>query len=55
MLLLVLDPVLTIMGAAHTLPYAHEYGMIMFLGTILFVLPNAMYGILRAEGDVKMM
>ena len=53
MLLLVLDPVLTIMGAAHTLPYAHEYGMIMFLGTILFVLPNAMYGILRAEGDVK--
>lgn len=53
MLLLVLDPVLTIMGAAHTLQYAHEYGMIMFLGTILFVLPNAMYGILRAEGDVK--
>ena len=42
-----------LMGAAHTLTYAHEYGMIMFLGTILFVLPNAMYGILRAEGDVK--
>ena len=53
LLLLVLDPVLTIMGAAHTLPYAHEYGVIMFMGTILFVLPNAMYGILRAEGDVK--
>ena len=52
-LLLILDPVLIIMGAAHTLPYAHEYGMVMFLGTILFVLPNAMYGILRAEGDVK--
>lgn len=53
LLLLVLKPLVTIMGAADTLSYAMDYGQIMFAGSILFVLPNAMYGILRAEGDVN--
>ncbi|RAP51692.1 MAG: MATE family efflux transporter [Methanosphaera sp. rholeuAM270] len=52
-LLLVLDPLVTLMGAGNTLNYALSYGNIMFGGAIFFVLPNAMYGILRAEGDVN--
>ena len=41
------------MGAAGTTSYALSYANVLFTGTILFVLPNAMYGILRAEGDVN--
>lgn len=51
-LLILMEPVLIVMGAGQTLSYATEYGTIMFAGTVLFVLPNSMYGILRAEGDV---
>ncbi len=53
LLLLALKPLVTMMGAGNTLNYALDYGQIMFAGSILFVLPNAMYGILRAEGDVN--
>lgn len=53
LLLLALQPLVTAMGAGNTLNYAMEYGLIMFGGSILFILPNAMYGILRAEGDVN--
>lgn len=52
-LLLLLEPLMTLMGAGDTLNYALDYGNIMFAGSLLFVLPNAMYGILRAEGDVN--
>ncbi len=52
-LLLVLEPLLIFMGAADTTKYAMDYGLIIFSGSLLFVLPNAMYGILRAEGDVN--
>lgn len=52
-LLLLLEPLVTLMGAGNTLSYALDYGNIMFAGSLLFVLPNAMYGILRAEGDVN--
>lgn len=53
LLLLILNPLCMAMGAGATLPYALSYGNIMFAGAIFFVLPNAMYGILRAEGDVN--
>ena len=52
-LLLILNPLLNMMGAGSTTSYALDYGNIMFGGAIFFVLPNAMYGILRAEGDVN--
>lgn len=50
--LLLQDFMLTSMGAGHTIGYADEYGTIMFSGAILFILPNVIYGILRAEGAV---
>ena len=49
----VLEPVVVAMGAGNTLDFAMSYGSVIFSGAILFVLPNAMYGILRAEGDVN--
>ncbi len=52
-LLTILEPLCVAMGAGNTLKYALSYGSIMFAGAIFFVLPNAMYGILRAEGDVN--
>lgn len=52
-LLLILKPLVLAMGADKTINYALDYGNIMFAGAIFFVLPNAMYGILRAEGDVN--
>lgn len=53
LLLAVLNPLLQVMGAGSTTGYALDYGNLMFGGAIFFVLPNAMYGILRAEGDVN--
>ena len=53
LLLLILNPLLSFMGAGSTTSYALDYGNLMFGGAIFFVLPNAMYGILRAEGDVN--
>ena len=52
-LLMALEPLVVAMGAGNTLSYAMSYGNIIFGGAIFFVLPNAMYGILRAEGDVN--
>lgn len=52
-LLAVLHPLLNFMNAGITTGYALDYGNIMFAGAIFFILPNAMYGILRAEGDVN--
>ncbi len=51
-LLSLLDPILIGLGAGKTLGYAKTYGGIIFTGSIFMLLPNAMYGILRAEGDV---
>lgn len=51
-LLALQEPILVAMGAGKTIGYAEQYGTVMFTGAILFILPNAMYGILRAEGDV---
>lgn len=53
LLLLILKPLMVNMGAGNTLDYALSYGNIIFTGAILFILPNSMYGILRAEGDVN--
>lgn len=52
-LLAILRPLVVAMGAGDTLDFALSYGNIIFTGAILFILPNAMYGILRAEGDVN--
>lgn len=52
LLLSLQDFMLTSMGAGYTISYAEEYGTIMFTGAILFILPNVVYGILRAEGAV---
>ncbi len=41
------------MGAGSTIGYALEYGNIIVLGSVFVILSNAIYGILRGEGDAK--
>lgn len=55
MLLLValLEPILVAFGASAVLRYALEYGRIVFLGTVFFLLVQMSYAILRAEGDTR--
>lgn len=48
-----LRPILVYMGAGSTIGYALEYGNIIVLGSVFVILSNAMYGILRGEGDAK--
>lgn len=49
-----LKPILIMMGASGAnLDYACEYGIVYFLGSVLIILPNALYGIFRAEGDAN--
>lgn len=51
LLLIFLNPILTIMGAGQTIGYATDYGYIILAGSILIILSNALYGIFRGEGD----
>ncbi len=45
---------LILMGArGASLGYALDYGHIYFIASIFVVMPNALYGILRSEGDTK--
>ena len=46
-------PVLLLFGAGDTVDLAIEYGNIVFAGTILILLTNIAYAVLRAEGDTK--
>jgi len=40
-------------GRGIALGYAMQYGHIYFLASIFVVMPNALYGLLRSEGDTK--
>ena len=51
MLLKFLNPILNAMGAAQTIGYAADYGVIILLGSVFIILSNALYGIFRGEGD----
>ena len=50
-LLVFLNPILNAMGAAQTIDYATEYGVILLWGSVFIILSNALYGIFRGEGD----
>ena len=50
-LIIFLNPILNIMGAAQTIGYAVDYGLIILAGAIFIILSNALYGIFRGEGD----
>lgn len=52
-MLLVLKPILVVMGAGNTIPYAMEYGVIIFGGLIIFVFSGVASAIFRSEGDMK--
>lgn len=53
-LVTVLNPILSLMGASGAnLQFGYDYGLVYFLGSILIILPTAMYGIFRAEGDAN--
>jgi len=40
-------------GRGLALDYAMQYGHIYFLASIFVIMPNALYGLLRSEGDTK--
>ena len=46
-----LKDILLAMGASDTIGYAMDYGNILVSGSILLILSNALYGVLRGEGD----
>ena len=50
-LLIFLNPILNAMGAAQTMGYATDYGVVILLGSIFIIFSNALYGIFRGEGD----
>jgi len=52
-LILTAHPLVILFGAGDTADLAVEYGNIVFAGTILLLLSNIGYAILRAEGDTK--
>ena len=52
-LLIFLKDILLAMGAGATIDYAMDYGMILSLGSILVILSNSLYGVLRGEGDAN--
>ena len=53
MLFFLAEPILTIIGADKALPYAVEYGRIIFAGSITIFFINVGTAILRGEGDAK--
>ncbi|MBR5503939.1 MAG: MATE family efflux transporter [Methanobrevibacter sp.] len=50
-LLIFLEDILLAMGASDTINYAMDYGNILVWGSILVILSNSLYGVLRGEGD----
>ena len=52
-LLFLLKDILLAMGAGNTVGYAMDYGSIIVSGSILVILSNSIYGMLRAEGDAN--
>lgn len=48
-----LKPILIAMGVGGTIGYALEYGTVISLGSILIILSNSLYGVLRGEGDAN--
>ncbi|MFH0967982.1 MAG: MATE family efflux transporter [Methanobacteriota archaeon] len=52
-LVLLSRPLMILFGAGKTVDLAVEYGNVVFCGTILILLTNIFYAILRAEGDTK--
>lgn len=46
-----LKDILLSMGASNTIDYAMDYGVILVSGSILVILSNSLYGVLRGEGD----
>ena len=53
LLLIFLKDILLAMGAGSTIDYAMDYGVILSFGSILVILSNALYGVLRGEGDAS--
>lgn len=46
------DNILTAFGATEaTLPYAREYGMVIFMGMPFYVISNLLSGVIRADGS----
>ena len=52
-LLIFLRDILLAMGAGNTINYAMDYGVILSVGSILVILSNSLYGVLRGEGDAN--
>lgn len=52
-LLIFLKDILLAIGAGSTIDYAMDYGFLISLGSILIILSNSLYGVLRAEGDAN--
>ena len=48
-----LDNIIILVGAKDVMSYCIDYGKILFLLNIVFLLPNTTSSIFRAEGDVK--
>ena len=53
LLLMFLRDILLAMGAGDTINYAMDYGLILSAGSILVILSNSLYGVLRGEGDAN--
>lgn len=47
------DDIIILVGAKDVMSYCIDYGKILFLLNIVFLLPNTTSSIFRAEGDVK--
>jgi putative MATE family efflux protein len=52
-LVLFLRPIIELMGAGSATDLAVEYGSIVFLGSIFFLVAQIAYAVLRAEGDTR--
>lgn len=53
-IMLFLEPLFVIMGASGAnLQLSLDFSRVFFLGSILIIFPEAIYGMLRSEGDVK--
>ncbi|MDH7509507.1 MAG: MATE family efflux transporter [Methanolinea sp.] len=50
---LYLRPIVVLLGAGPVTDISVEYGQIVFLGTIFFLVVQMAYAVLRAEGDTK--
>ena len=48
-----LRDLLILFGASEVIDYAMDYGVILSFGSILVILSNALYGVLRGEGDAE--